>query len=703
MNVGTQIIAPVGYEMLARGVTYYFLRSDEQKHRVLILEFRLKQASVPRREKKDNSGQDVKVSKKPEPSGAERYSVILHYFSRSRFEQALEEALIVVRDVQDPLPPWLNGISPADLRTYEQHRATRKYSHEERIDRMLTHIWPLVQQVNEVLGSTSPEVMINSHARACDPPQNETRLRRAFLAYICFGRQRLALHYAVENIGRWERVGRDTKFGRHSLSGSCIGYSAADENIITKSVQGYRRFAGPGKHMTEIYRQTLRNEFGCKTRGEKGGRKEFFHPQGSPFPSFDQFIYRVKLSFSQEERWLHKFGSARCRDLLQPSRGSFAEGVANLLQETVYDGYQVNQVPMGYLPGSHLLPLWVVRILCMASGMIVGIGFSWGSETSDAYRAALFCAAVDKSRYCRLFGMDIPPEDWPSIGLSPHGIYDRGPGLTAKGNSSIQAYRHTIKEGAPSYSGQSKAAIETSHPKTVKLHGAPKFTTTRLTVPQLAMQEIRRTIGQNLSKDISARLNPEAIIARVDATPIGLWHFLDNKGRNDGFQIPFDEAVRAFLNPIELTVKDDAVYYLSSRFTSERLKQCGILDQAHRSGRLKVNGFMLAVCLRHLWVDLGGELIEVDAQFGLWSTEEQLYQSAAELQQLDELFRLGRSELKQSRLAAQADAETSFEEETGIPFGQKTIRSGRPKKRSKASLEDQQSVKPYLKPQGGRG
>ncbi|MDN3578275.1 hypothetical protein QWZ03_16015 [Chitinimonas viridis] len=694
MHVGTQLIAPIGCEVLARGVVYYFLRNDAQSQRALLLEFRQKlvQASNDNRKQRGQA----------KPRGADCFQPIVHFLSRARFESALDEGLIVACDQQEPLPPWLNGMTPGDLRAYEQQREGRKQAHGDRIDRMLVHIWPLVQHVDEVLASPSPDAMINARAKMCDPPQNETRLRRAFFAYICFGRQRWALHYAVARIGRWNRVGTGHKFGRTPLSGSCAGYSAADEGVIAKSIEGYRRFARPGRHLTEIYRDCLKQVFGCQTRRVPGDRSEFFHPDGNPFPSFDQFIYRIRKSFSQDERWIYKFGRARCRDLLEPSRGSYAQGVANLMQETVQDGYQCEQISIGYLPGSHLPPLWVVRILCMASGMIVGIGFSWGSETASAYKAAMFCAAIGKSRFGRLFNMDIKPEDWPSVGLSPKGVYDRGPGATPKGDPENPAYRSTIKEGAPSHAGQSKASIETTHPKTVKLQGGPKFTTTNMSVPQLAMQEIRRTIAHNRSKDVSDRLNPNAIAARVDATPIGLWRYLDARGRNDAFQIPFDEAVRAFLTPIELTVQDDAVYYLSLRFSSKALAESGVLGRAHRTGRFKIKGFMLEVCLRHLWLDLGTEVIEVDAQLAIRDDEGQLYLSVGELEQLDQLRRMNQSELRPCREAAKAEAGAQFEEETGVAFGQKTVRTRRNKKYAKASLDDRRVLQPYLRPKGGR-
>lgn len=709
MHIGTQLVAPDGYDCLKRGVTYYLLRSDARTQRSVLVEFCQQEPKKRKRVSGRAGGKDTTVTADSAPASSNDLCLswskprpVLHFMSQARFELGLEEAFIIPSPAQQELPPWLDGLTIHDLQAYAEERPTRKKSHSERIDQMLVHLWPLVQNLDQVLAADMPDAVINAHARACRPQQNETRLRTAFYAYTCFGFCRWALHYAVQRIGRWERIGRDQKFGRPSkVNGEYHGYGSNDPEMIQMILEGYRKFAGPGQHMSKIYRRTMRTVFGCVSQTDGAGRKYFIHPAGRPFPTLGQFIYRVAQEYPLEARQIYKFGYARVRTRLQHSKGRFAESVGNLMERTEQDAYCCKEVAKGYLPGTHHPPVWVVRTRCITSGMIVGIGFSVGSEAASAYRMAKFCEAIDKVVFCRLLGLNIRPEDWPSVGVSPHVINDRGPGSTAKAEAADPALRPTIKESAPSYSGQSKASIETTHPKHVKLEGKPAYVETRLSIPQLAVQEVLRTIGDNHSIDVNSRLNNEAVIDRVFPTPISVWNYLDRRGRNHALPMSFEAAVRAYLTPIELTVRDDAVYFKEMRFNSEALQQSKILQRAHSCGNFKLKGFMLDVCVRHLWLDLGGELIEVDAMLAIRDGQEQLYISVIELEQLEQLRRNEKLALKTHQLAARSEFEAQFEAHTGQLFEQGVIKGGRSKRSKAASLEEGREILRYLRAIGG--
>jgi hypothetical protein len=707
MQTGTQLCAPDGFEVMRKGVVYHLLRSDPFRERVLLLEFVRKPGKKFRKDASatqsiSSSGQICPASDATTGSYI-AFQPVLHRLSRHRFEQGVEEGWIVACEMQQELPPWFNGLSISDLRSYAEPRPGRKKSHDERIEKTLAQIWPLVQNLEQVLAAESPDAVINAHALACRPVQNAARLRTAFYAYICFGCSRWALHYAVHCVGRWNRMGREEKLGRRSrIHGSLHGYGTNDPETIERILEGYRRFAGPGQHLSRIYRRTLVSVFGCVMQTDPSGRKSFIHPAGRPFPSLGQFAYRVGQEFPLEVRQNYKYGHSRVRNRLTHSQGRFAESVGNLMERTEQDAYCCDQVAIGYLPGSHLPALWVVRIRCIASGMIVGVGFSVGSELASAYRMALFCAAIDKVRFAGLFRLELKPDDWPSIGISPHVINDRGPGSTRKADPHAETFMPAIKEAAPSYAGQSKASVETLHPKKVKLEGRPRYRETRLSIAQLAAQEVMRAVADNNCIDATDRLNNEALRDHVLPTPAAVWNHLDRRGRNHALRMSFDEAVRAYLEPIELTVRDDAVYFKDVRFDSEALQKCGALQKAHDLGRYTLQGYMFNVCVRHLWIDLGGELVEVDAMLNIRDGEEQLYISVIELEQLQQIRRDAKLELKTHQLAARAEYETAFEVFAGQEFDQTTIKAGRSRRNKATSVQERQVITGYLNPKGGR-
>lgn len=241
-------------------------------------------------------------------------------------------------------------------------------------------------------------------------------------------------------------------------------------------------------------------------------------------------------------------------------------------------------------------------------------------------------------------------------------------------------------------SGQSKASIETSHPKKVKRKGKPQYLETRLTIPQIAVQEIYRTIADNQCFDVSDRLNHLALVEEVFATPVGLWRYLDRKGRNVGLSTGFDEAVRACLTPIEISVHDSAIYFMDSRFESEELTESGVLQKAHDIGRYPLRGYMLDVCVRHIWVDTGDRLIQVDAMLGIRDGHEQLYLSVLEIEQMAGIRKDARLELKAHREAARAQYEAEFQEFTGMPFGQGVLKAGRSKRSKAVSRKEAQQM-----------
>ncbi|NMM14161.1 MAG: transposase [Rhodoferax sp.] len=670
---------------------YHLLRSDHHRDRVLLVCF-VQRPSKPTKKAKHQK----KWTPLPLP--------VLIGLRRGKFEQGLLEGLIVRVDEQVELPTWFGDLTSSELLEYDFKRKGAKKSHADRIDQILSYIWPLVNNLDEVLSAEDPSTLINRHARSCRPPQNETRMRCWLYTYLCFGRSRWALHYPVHKIGVWDRMTKvGKKFGRQSLAkGAQHGYGSNDPEMIEKILDGYRRFAGPGEHMSKIFRQTLMKIFGCTVTTDRFGRKYFVHPSGEPFPTLGQFEYRVAQTFPLLERQYTKFGHARTRNRLAPSLGRFTESVGNLMERTEEDGYRPDQVAMGYESGSHLPPLIVVRTRCVTSGMLVGIGFSVGGERASAYRIAKFCEAIDKQKFCSLFGYTIESHQWPSIGISPHRIADRGPGSTAKAQSSTSQGRAAIDEMPPSWMGQSKAPIESSNPRSDNIEGEPTFIESQLTIPQLAIQEIARTVAANNSADVSQRLNNQAVVAGVMPTPIALWNYLNSLGRNNAIPITFDDAVRAFLMPIQVRVENDGVYYLDQRFDSPKLRDLTLLERASATHGFEVKAYMLDVCLRHIWIEAEGQLVEVDAMLQIFDGDEQLFISVVELEQIRRLRRESASGFRVHTQAARSEVHEDFEEQTGKPFDQGTRKTGRAKRRNVVSMDERRQVIDYLRAKGGK-
>lgn len=683
MHLGEQLQAPYGFEALRAGVIYHFLYSAGVDSQALLLTFG---APVSR-----DAAAPV-----PRPGLATKPQLIR--LRRDRFEESIRSGLL--RPVEKPrtLPHWLGDVSIQDLLLHDQRDDKRRHPHSERIDTMLAHLWSALQQVPEILASANPAAALNRLARGCLPPQNECKFRTAFFAYLCFSRERLALHYPISNLGKWDRTNRDKKFGRPSILGAWHGHSSCSQAIQEMCLQGFRDYAGPGQDMRSIYRKTMLRIFGCRPEKDLRQRMSFVHPEGRPFPTYGQFRYRVGQVFDLETRQLLKFGSARVRTKLAPSLGKFTDATANAMEILQEDAYSIEEVVMGYLPGSHLPRIYVVRILCVSTGMVVGIGFSMKGEKAEAYRMAKFCMAVDKVWFCSLFGIVITHDEWPSVGLPLHQVDDRGPGATVGADASDSRLRPMIKELVPSYSGQSKANIETRHPKTVKLEGAPYRKVTRQSVVQLVRREIWKAIESNKSTNALPRLGPCALRDRVLATPVGLWKYLVELGRTFSYEVPRYQAIRGHLVKVDVTVRDGAVFFEGFRYWSAQLRDSGLLAMCS----IQVHAYLLPMCVRHLFLDTPSGILTVDWADGIRSGGDEFWLSLAEIDQLKELRAEELAEFVIHREAAKADVAMRFEEETGMAFDQSELRPGRAKRGNAASLDEARQIMPLLRAAGGK-
>jgi hypothetical protein len=450
--------------------------------------------------------------------------------------------------------------------------------------------------------------------------------------------------------------------------------------------------------MRWIYRQTLVKLFGCRTATGPDGRMTFFHPEGKPFPTFGQFVYRVCQAYDLKTRQTLKYGYERVKSRLAPPRGAFTDAVAYAMETLQADAYFVEDVSQGYLEGSHLPKMCVVRIICVGTGVIVGIGFSLKGENAEAYRMAKFCMAVDKVWFCSLFGMKITEADWPTVGVPLHDMTDRGPGATVGGDTDEELLLPMIKELAPAYSGQSKANVETRHPKGVKLEGAPRVIVTRQTLPQLAVREIWRVIESNNSTDISSRLGPRAVEAGVLSTPVGFWNYLNKLGRTMAYRIPREQAIRAYLRKVDLKLDDGAVFFMGFRYYSKALYDSEILTLKRRS----VQGYAFPLCVRHLFLDTVDDIFTVDATFGIKTDEGEMFVSIAELEQLAKLRDKEKAALAIHREATKADVAERFEAQTGTPYQPALPRLGRAKRGNSASLQEARDIGPILGASGGK-
>ena len=670
MRIGTQIIAADGCGTLMRGLVYYFLRSDFKSGRVFIVHF--------------DNGNNIGQPK-----------AHLLAVPRLAFEEGAASDQILPLPHQMNLPPWLESLDGMDLDQIDRLRTKAKISHQVRVENRFLHIAPSVRDMESILSSTDPQAEINRRAAQCNPPQNESRFRLWLLTYLCFGQDIWTLLPPFHRIGHWDReCYPERKFGAPSIAfGKNYGHGCSKE-LKEACIKSYLKRAGLGKFMTTIFEDAMVEDFHCRIVTHESGMKVYIHPQGEPIPTYWQFKYQVLKTIGREQVQKSLYGSTRHRTRIAASQGRFSEEVCNLMERVEADGYYLKERSKGYVEGKNLPPLCVVVSRDVLSGLKLGIGFSYGAERSTAYRMMLFCMAVPKDYFCRLFGVPFEPSEWSSVGLPGHFGIDRGPGARKELIEAMEQ-RFPIRDMAPSWSGQSKATVESSHPKDLKFEGEPTYVQSALTPVELAKREILRLIEFNNGADMEARFDPDSELAFVTPSPIGLWNYYDKIFRNDAHPMRIDEAIRTFLTPTEFVVSEDGVYLNGRRYYSSDFECTGALQRCNISHGMKprVQGYVLDMCVRHVWVEVDGKLLMLDALLRIRGDEETLWTSVAELEQWVEARREIKSAFRVHQNANSSDFRERFEINTGKSWDAGQRRSGKPKRAKVEQQAESRSAK----------
>lgn len=692
MFVGLQLEAPQGWRSFAKGARYYFCgdRSDEingiSVPTVLIANFHM-------------TGKRW-----------QSWRVQLFMIPRQEFEEALTQRPPLLRQCshQFNLPPWLEEVDDVDFNHIDERRQARSGrdlekgeegsigTYRKQVEKRLTKIAPAVEVASEILHAPDPLKKIYQVLKTDNPSQSH-RLQLWFFAFVLHGRSQWALRRPTHNIGLWKRnseAHRDKKLGRPSLAGTCFGSSTA--GMRKRIVDAYLERCGLAKTMRSIHREVLREEFGCTTVKDPNGVDTWVHPANLPFPSYGQFRYVVVDELGLEWVQTQIYGQARIKAKTKVNHGNQTGQYASILEDLQVDAYYVSDRPRAMHSDEPSEPLVVAEAVCVTTGAVVGIGFSLGSETGEAYRSMLFCMAAPKDYMARLYGIPTDKLDWQMQGISGAFTSDRGPAGHSKFAERLEQ-QFPIKTIAPAYDGQAKATVETTHPKSTKLEGAPTYVLSELNVMGMVKREIFRAAAKNHSKDISDRLSEQAIHdfhnAGMVATPHYYWQYLSQRMRTQARQISLEEAVRSFWTPVKLAVDRDGVKFRHRHYNSKALLESPLMKMVGLTKGLQVQAYVLSLVARIIWVDVHGTLMELEATTRVRVDDEDILVPISQLAETEKLLREIQSRTRESGQAATNRAEAEFQEMTGIRWDAGQRKKGSPPKPKGSAVHEAKVMK----------
>ena len=613
------IVSPTGYRSLAQGQTYYVLGRDD--HALTLAVFHEQRCE----EKSEN---------------ARRLCVRIFRLSAEDFDSGKQTGEIDLTPVS-PFPPWVRDERRVTV-LCASNGSDRATALRKKVADRLRAVRHAVRASREVMRGRNIERELNRQARK--KRSNAPRFRVWWAAYQIFGSP--GLLPATDRCGHWDRKAGTSKLGRPSLVSGRAGFRR-DHDMDAKCVDGWRKHRTLGKPLEELYRATIRSEFRCTAMRDSNGKFSYYSPSGDAYPTLDQFRSSLIEQVGLDAVRLAKLGREGLRSISAPL-GKFSENVSQINEVVEGDAYVLGDTPVGY-DGSEQPPIVVVTLTCGLVGMPTGIGASPDGETSEAYRSALWFSAVGASVASRYFGLDISEEEWPSGGLPGRAIFDRGAGSVEEIGAELRC-----RELSLSHSGQSKATTEASHPRKTRIEGKPVRRVSGLSPTALFQREVLRYASNANSDDASSRATPRTIADQVLNTPAAHWRYYQRELRDASSPISFAAATRKFLRRVSLPVDAQGVRFEILRYRGDSEGYEKLASRAQRAGVFQVTAYVHPMCVRYIWVDFDGDLLELDARLPVGDTDSNLYMSIPELTAASSALAKLESDRRSQRPAARA-------------------------------------------------
>lgn len=244
--------------------------------------------------------------------------------------------------------------------------------------------------------------------------------------------------------------------------------------------------------------------------------------------------------------------------------------------------------------------------------------------------------------------------------------------------------RFPMKSITPSYSGQSKPTVESSHPRDINLEGSPSYVISDLNVQQMVKREIYRAASDNHASDISPRLSDEMIHVFLQegrvATPHNYWEVLAARYRTSAHSMSIPQAVRAFWTPMEFKVDRNGVRFRHRWYSSDAFKETGVQKKISELTDFKLKGYTLNMVMRYIHVEVNGQLIELEAMRRTRIDKEDLFIPLSQLEATADQLAILKSETRNSIQAAAVDRDVKFYANTGKGWSDGIRKQGSPKR-----------------------
>ncbi len=441
--------------------------------------------------------------------------------------------------------------------------------------------------------------------------------------------------------------------------------------------------------MRAIFNAALVEDFGCVTVFDEQSCPQLSHPENRPFPSYGQFRQIVVDAFGLKQVQTTVYGQARMRREAVIDVGSYSSQLANALEALEVDAYRCAERPTSQMTNGPLPSLVVARAICAATGKRLGIGFSLGGETQEAYRSMLISMTMPAEKLAQMYGIPVEFARGHEPVMTRSLLSDRGPAGQKSLLSGLEA-KFPVKSITASYSGQSKPTVESSNPRSTHLDGAPSFVQSSHSVASMMKREVLRTLGENFQSNIIDRLTPDTIhefhTLGYPATPHFFWQYLSDRLRTSAQYMDWRDAIRAFGTRSQFNVNKAGLEWHGVIFSSLELKD-DIHEKLVRRGISAIAGYTISLVPTLAWIEVDGRLCELEPNLRGQADREDLLLPLSSLVDHERVKAQLQSATREASQASAVHLYKAVKETTGLDFDAGTRRAGLPKKGGTVAAE----------------
>ena len=184
------------------------------------------------------------------------------------------------------------------------------------------------------------------------------------------------------------------------------------------------------------------------------------HIKQADIPTRRQFDYFYKREYQLPQRIEARTPVLSFQKDIRPLSGTatantLGPGSRYEIDATIADIYLVADDDRSKILGRPILYV----VVDVFSRMVVGFYIGFHNPSYVVAMQAIVNACSDKVSLCKLLGIDIEPEQWPTLGLPDAILADRGEMMSHQVERLIHGYNVRI-ENAPAYRGDAKGIVE---------------------------------------------------------------------------------------------------------------------------------------------------------------------------------------------------------------------------------------------------